>query len=159
MLLFLIFFFVPLALTAPLSPSTIIGNWTLSSFSRSCSPVDNMCNYGFDLIEGRDIERDSWVCFLTANGTSQSSFSNAQCFGFGDRFLVNGGWSGAGKTAFMTLVVTDQAARGYAFFGIAEGDFDDGLFPSPPFPLCHSQDGEDDGEEAEPVETSRYRRA
>lgn len=111
---------------------TIIGSWTLSSFARSCSPVDNLCNYAFDLQEGPKPSRDLYTCFMSANGTSQTDFSRIECAGFGDRFLVNGGWNGQGTRAFLTLVVTDQVVGGYAFFGIAEGSFDEGMY-FPPF--------------------------
>jgi len=138
---FFLLFLPLLALSSPLPsldvnqpPATsdlarqIIGYWTISSFSRSCSPIDNLCNYAFELREGSDLNADSYVCIMSADGTSQTDFSQRMCAGFEVRFLVNGGWNGHGKTAFLTLVVTDQVAGGYAFFRFAEGSFDKGLW-------------------------------
>ncbi|KAK1756893.1 hypothetical protein QBC47DRAFT_412251 [Echria macrotheca] len=126
------------SITTPSATPIILGNWTLSSLSRSCSPTDNECHYAFDLHEvpspssppsSSPSQPTTFLsCFLRVNGSSQDDFPQTKCDPEfetdSDRLSVSGGWSGRGQQdAFVTVVVTDATWGAYAFFGFSEAEF------------------------------------
>ncbi|KAK0719952.1 hypothetical protein B0H67DRAFT_171375 [Lasiosphaeris hirsuta] len=135
-------------LAAP-TQSQVAGSWTMNGFYRSCSSVDNMCSYAFEVDENTGLNTDRVACFIDVTGPEETDFFNQPC---NPRFVVNAGWdksqndgpgNGTGAStpkSFVTIVVTDLALSAYAFFGYREdqiGDFktEAPKLTSPAFPV------------------------
>ncbi|KAK3359814.1 hypothetical protein B0T25DRAFT_110495 [Lasiosphaeria hispida] len=117
------------------APTQTVGSWTMIGFYRSCSSIDNMCTYAFDVDENTGSDTDRVTCFIDVTGPEETDFSNRPCT---PRFVVNAGWdksyndgpgNGTGAStpkSFITIVVTDLALHAHAFFAYREdqiGDF------------------------------------
>jgi hypothetical protein len=105
-------------------PTTIVGQWTLTSVHRACSPTDNRCTMSFGLDENRG-PQDKVSCYFDYEGNAESDFGSRPC---NNRFLVQGGWNttaGKPEESFLTIVITDKQINAYGFFGVREQEFDE----------------------------------